>query len=199
MSALVLATGNKGKVSELQSLLRGLSVSVQAQTELGVSEVAETGLTFVENALIKARHACSQTGLPAIADDSGLVVPALKGAPGLYSARYAGPQATDADNLALLLDNMRYLEGSQRQAHFHCTLVYLRHAQDPAPLIAVGTWQGSVLLQPQGQLGFGYDPVFLVPELGVSAAELEPNVKNLLSHRGQALKQLLALLQKEVA
>lgn len=198
MSALVLATGNRGKLSEFRTLLAGLDLSVQSQTELGVSEVAETGLTFVENALIKARHACLQTGLAAIADDSGLVVPALNGAPGLYSARYAGEQASDADNVQLLLSQMLPLSGAERRAYFHCTLVYLRHAKDPAPLIATGHWSGSILLAPQGQQGFGYDPVFLVPELAVSAAELEPKVKNLLSHRGQALKQLLALMQQEL-
>lgn len=198
MTTLVLATGNKGKVRELQGRLSSLGISVLAQTELGVAEVAETGLTFIENALIKARNACKHTGKPAIADDSGLVVPALQGAPGLYSARYAGAEASDADNIKLLLANMETLTGEQRQAAFYCSLVYLRHETDPAPLIAVGSWAGNILLQPQGQQGFGYDPVFWLPELGLSAAELSPELKHQHSHRGKALSQLITLMQQAV-
>ena len=193
----VLATSNRGKVAELSALLvnAGLSLRITAQTELGVSSPPETGVTFVENALLKARHAARSTGLPAIADDSGLVVPALGGAPGVNSARYAGEEADDGANIAKLLDALapRRLD---RSAQFYCALVALRHADDSAPLIATGSWTGTIAAVPRGRGGFGYDPVFLVPRLDRTAAELTPEEKNRLSHRGQALRGMVALLEK---
>jgi len=189
---IVLATGNRGKVREIQHALKHLNVEIIPQTDFAVSEVAETGLTFIENALIKARHAAKITGLAAIADDSGLVVPALKGEPGLYSARYAGEAATDQDNIQKLLTNLENIK--ERQAHFYSALVYLSHEKDPEPIICEGRWQGEVLSTPQGKKGFGYDPIFYVPTHQCSAAELELDEKNRISHRGQALLQLQATI-----
>jgi XTP/dITP diphosphohydrolase len=194
---IVLASGNAKKVAELQSLLHGLGMTVIPQTELGVLDADETGTTFVENAIIKARHAARLTGLAAIADDSGLTVDALDGRPGVYSARFAGPDATDQQNLAQLLADLEGLPAGLRKATFWCVLVYLRHADDPTPLICTGRWQGSITEAPRGEHGFGYDPVFLVPALAKTAAELSPPEKNRLSHRGQALRQLQQLLQEE--
>lgn len=194
---IVLASGNAKKVAELQSLLHGLGMTVIPQTELGVIDADETGTTFVENAIIKARHAARLTGLAAIADDSGLTVDALDGRPGVYSARFAGPDATDQQNLAQLLADLEGLPAGLRKATFWCVLVYLRHADDPTPLICNGRWQGSITEAPRGEHGFGYDPVFLVPALAKTAAELSPPEKNRLSHRGQALRQLQQLLQEE--
>ena len=186
---IVLATGNQGKVREFASLFADYGVDVVAQKELGVSDVPETGTTFVENAIIKARHAAQVTGLPAIADDSGLVVDALGGAPGIYSARYAGADATDDTNIDKLL---AALDGeTQRKAHFFCTLVLMRHAGDPVPLVSQGKWQGEILTARSGNDGFGYDPVFHVPTHGCTAAELEKAEKNRISHRGNALAILL--------
>jgi XTP/dITP diphosphohydrolase len=187
---LVLATSNAGKLAELQPLLADAGFSLVTQSELGVTDAVEDGLTFLENALIKARHASAATGLPALGDDSGLVVDALGGAPGLYSARYAGAHGDHAANIALLLGNMRGFTGEARRAHFYCVLVLLRHAADPQPLIAEGLWPGLVTDSPRGDGGFGYDPVFLVPAHGVTAAELEPALKNRISHRGLALARL---------
>jgi XTP/dITP diphosphohydrolase len=191
---LVLASDNQGKLVELNQRLRGLPVQAVAQTEFGIQSAAETGLTFIENALLKARHACQHSQLPALADDSGLEVPALDGRPGIYSARFAGPDATDADNIRLLLEQMRHLTASQRHARFYCALVYLRHAQDPTPIICLGSWQGEILQTPRGMGGFGYDPVFYDPKLGKTAAELPADLKNQLSHRGQAMAKLIAQL-----
>ncbi|OYD25516.1 RdgB/HAM1 family non-canonical purine NTP pyrophosphatase [Oceanimonas baumannii] len=193
---IVLASGNAKKVAELQSLLGGLGMSVVPQTELGVSDADETGTTFVENAIIKARHAAQVTGLPAIADDSGLAVDALGGRPGVYSARFAGPDASDRQNLELLLEQMQDVHADARQATFWCVLVYMRHADDPTPLICTGRWQGEITTVPQGEHGFGYDPVFRVPEAGKTAAELTPAEKNRHSHRASALHQLQQLLQE---
>lgn len=193
---IVLASGNAKKVAELQSLLGGLGMSVVPQTELGVTDAEETGTTFVENAIIKARHAARVTGLPAIADDSGLAVDALGGRPGVYSARFAGPNATDQQNLELLLEQMQDVPAGERQATFWCVLVYLRHADDPTPLICTGRWQGEITTEPSGEHGFGYDPVFRVPEAGKTAAELTPAEKNRHSHRASALHQLQQLLQE---
>lgn len=193
---IVLASGNAKKVAELQSLLGKLGMSVVPQTELGVTDADETGTTFVENAIIKARHAAQITGLPAIADDSGLAVAALDGRPGVYSARFAGPGATDQQNLELLLEQMQQVPEGQRQATFWCVLVYMRHADDPTPLICTGHWQGEITLAPEGEHGFGYDPVFRVPEAGKTAAELTPAEKNRHSHRASALHQLQQLLQE---
>jgi XTP/dITP diphosphohydrolase len=192
---IVLASNNAGKVREINELLAGASIQVIPQGELGVPEAEETGLTFVENAILKARNAAAQSGLPAIADDSGLEVDALEGAPGIYSARYAGPGASDADNLARLLAAMEAVEDGRRSARFQCLMVYVRHAKDPTPVICQGTWEGRILRRPAGANGFGYDPVFLVPSQGCSAAELDSPTKNALSHRGQALRRLVAYLE----
>jgi XTP/dITP diphosphohydrolase len=190
MRKLVLATSNRGKLAELQPLLGDAGFELVTQGELGVEDAVEDGLTFVENALIKARHACRATGLPALGDDSGLVVDALDGAPGLYSARYAGEHGNAGANIAKLLHEMRDFAGERRRAHFYCVLVLLRHADDPQPLIVEGEWRGRILHERRGTGGHGYDPVFLDPQLGRSAAELEVALKNRISHRGRALAAL---------
>ncbi len=190
MRRLVLATSNRGKLAELQPLLGDAGFELVTQGELGVEDAVEDGLTFVENALIKARHASRATGLPALGDDSGLVVDALGGAPGLYSARYAGEHGNARANIDKLLHEMRALAGDQRRAHFHCVLVALRHADDPQPLIVEGTWHGQVLEAPRGDGGFGYDPVFLDVQRGLGAAEFDADTKNRISHRGIALARL---------
>jgi len=190
---IVLATGNAGKVAELAAMLAPWGCEIVPQTNLGVSDADETGLTFVENALIKARHAAAVTGLPAIADDSGLAVDALGGAPGIYSARFAGANATDAGNIELLLDKLKDVPAAARQAQFHCVLVYLRHANDPTPLISHGVWAGEIAFAASGSNGFGYDPVFWLPEQQITAAQLEKAQKQQISHRGKAL----ALLQQQ--
>ncbi|MGO1542096.1 MAG: RdgB/HAM1 family non-canonical purine NTP pyrophosphatase [Luteimonas sp.] len=187
---LVLASNNAGKVAEFNRLLEGSGLQARPQAELGVADVEETGLTFVENALLKARNAARETGLPALADDSGLCVDALDGAPGLYSARYSGPEADAARNNAKLLDALREVPDERRGARFCCALVLLRHAEDPQPLIAEGSWEGRILHAPRGEHGFGYDPVFLDPENNLTAAELDPAIKNRISHRGRALELL---------
>jgi len=194
MKKIVLASGNPGKVREINELLAGHDIEVVPQSEFGVPEAEETGLTFVENAILKARNAARHTGLPAIADDSGIEVDALRGAPGIYSARYAGPGASDEDNLRKLLAELERVPEAERTARFQCLMVYMEHAGDPTPLIFQGTWEGRILDAPRGENGFGYDPVFFVPEHGCSAAELAPEQKNALSHRGQALRQLVAAL-----
>ncbi len=188
---LVLASGNRGKIREIQALLAPHGVRVLPQTAFAVPEIEETAPTFVENALLKARNAARHSGLPALADDSGLEVDALAGAPGVYSARYAGPGADDRLNNAKLLETLEGFEGEERRARFRCVLVFLRHSYDPSPLIAEGTWEGLIATEPRGKGGFGYDPLFYLPELGRTAAELPPEEKNRLSHRGQALRQLL--------
>lgn len=187
---LVLASSNAGKLGELRELLGGDGFELHAQSGFGVDDVEETGLTFVENALLKARHAARATGLPALGDDSGLCVDALGGAPGLYSARYAGGHGDAAANIAKLLEAMKDVPAPRRTAHFHAVIVLLRHADDPQPLIAEGTWPGLILDAPRGAGGFGYDPVFLDPEHGCSAAEIDPALKNRISHRGRALAVL---------
>jgi len=191
MQKVVLATGNPGKVRELADLLAAFGLDIVAQTELGVESAEETGLTFIENAILKARHAAAVTGLPAIADDSGLAVDALGGAPGIYSARYAGLDASDQQNLDKLLVTLDAVPDGQRQAQFHCVLVYLRHAEDPTPLVFHGSWEGEITRAEAGQGGFGYDPIFYVPELGKTAAELTKDEKRAVSHRGKALSLLL--------
>jgi XTP/dITP diphosphohydrolase len=193
---IVLASGNAGKVRECNQLLSDTDLEVVPQSEFGVPDIEETGLTFVENALLKARNAAGHTGLPAIADDSGLEVDALGGAPGIYSARYAGADATDQDNLDKLLDALHGVDDDQRSARFQCVMVYLRNAADPTPRIFQGTWEGRILRQARGSGGFGYDPVFLVPELQQTSAELPAEEKNRLSHRGQTLRQLAAALHQ---
>lgn len=187
---LVLASGNAGKLAELRDLLGDAGVDLHAQSEFGVEDAEETGLTFVENAILKARHAARATGLPALGDDSGLCVDALDGAPGLYSARYAGTQGDAGANIVKLLDTLRNVPDGRRTARFVCVLALLRHADDPQPLIAEGVWEGSILSAPRGDGGFGYDPVFFDPERGMGAAELDAALKNRISHRGRALAQL---------
>ncbi|MFB9067095.1 RdgB/HAM1 family non-canonical purine NTP pyrophosphatase [Pseudofulvimonas gallinarii] len=187
---VVVATGNPGKLAELRDLLGDAGLELVAQSELGIAEVDETGTTFVENAIIKARHAARAAGLPALADDSGLLVDALGGAPGLYSARYAGPRATAADNIARLLQALEGVPDDRRAARFHACIVLLRHGEDPVPLIAEGTWPGRILQAPRGAGGFGYDPVFFDPAQDASAAELAEALKNRISHRGRAVAAL---------
>ncbi|NIF60263.1 XTP/dITP diphosphatase [Enterobacter sp. Ap-916] len=195
MQKVVLATGNAGKVRELANLLADFGFDVVAQTELNVESVEETGLTFIENAILKARHAAKVTGLPALADDSGLAVDALGGAPGIYSARYAGEDASDRQNLDKLLEALNDVPDDKRQAQFHCVLVYMRHAEDPTPLVFHGSWPGVITQAPAGQGGFGYDPIFYVPSEGKTAAELTRDEKSAISHRGQALKLLLEAMR----
>lgn len=195
MQKVVLATGNPGKVSELADLLSAFGLDIVAQTDLGVESAEETGLTFIENAILKARHAAHITGLPAIADDSGLAVDALGGAPGIYSARYAGDDASDRQNLEKLLTALQDVPDDQRQAQFHCVLVYLRHAEDPTPLVFHGSWQGVITRDAAGEGGFGYDPIFYLPAQGKTAAELTKNEKRALSHRGKALTLLLEAMR----
>jgi XTP/dITP diphosphohydrolase len=191
---IVLASNNAGKVREFNQLLQGHELEVVPQSEFSVAEIEETGLTFVENAILKARNAAAHTGLAAIADDSGLEVDALNGAPGIYSARYAGVGASDQQNLEKLLRDIEEIPDAQRTARFQCVMVYMRHAEDPTPQIFQGTWEGRILHAPQGDNGFGYDPVFYVPEQHCSSAQLAPEVKNSLSHRGQALRKLVAAI-----
>ena len=192
---IVLASGNTGKLEELRELLADSGIELVPQTELGVGDAEETGRTFVENAILKARHAADATGLPALADDSGLCVDALDGAPGLYSARFAGVHGDNSANNAKLLRELEDVPDDRRGAHFVCVLALLRSADDPDPLIAHGRWQGRVLPAPRGTRGFGYDPVFLPDDgHGASAAELDPAVKNRIGHRGQALAALAKML-----
>jgi len=195
MKKVVLASGNKGKVREINQILAGLDLEVVPQTEFDVPEIEETGLTFVENAILKARNAAAHTGLPAIADDSGLEVDALKGAPGIYSARYAGAGASDEQNLTKLLNALDGVSKDGRTARFQCLLVYMEHEMDPTPVICQGTWEGRITEAPEGENGFGYDPVFFVPTHGCTAAQLSAEEKNRLSHRGQALQLLMQALR----
>ena len=194
MPRIVLASSNAGKLVELREILAGLDIELVAQSEFGIADADETGTTFVENALIKARHAASTSGLPSLGDDSGICVDALGGAPGLLSARYAGMHGDNAANIAKLLDALIGVDLAHRGAHFHCTVVLLESANDPAPLIAEGRWHGRILDAPRGANGFGYDPVFFDPALGRGAAELNSATKNRVSHRAQALAQLRGLL-----
>lgn len=192
---IVLASGNAGKLREFQQLLAGCGFDVVPQSAYQVDNADETGLTFVENAIIKARHACRHTGLPAIADDSGLEVDALNGRPGIYSARYAGNGASDGDNNAKLLQELHAVPEAQRTARYHCVLAFMRHAEDPTPLLCHGSWEGRILTAARGQGGFGYDPLFFVPTHGCAAAELDKDEKNRISHRGMAMADLLATLK----
>lgn len=191
MKKIVLASGNAGKLREFQQMLGGADIEFVTQRSLGVTDADETGLSFVENAIIKARHACVATGLPAMADDSGIEVDALNGQPGIYSARYAGVGATDQMNNDKLLAALADVAIEKRSARFQCVIVFMRHAEDPMPFISQGTWEGRILFSPSGTNGFGYDPLFYVPTHGCASAELEPAIKNSISHRGQALRQLL--------
>jgi XTP/dITP diphosphohydrolase len=191
MNEIILATNNTGKIKELSELL--FTIQCIPQHTLGISSVEETGLSFIENAIIKARHASLYADKPALADDSGLVVPALNGEPGIFSARYAGINASDQDNIQLLLTNMAHLKLDQRKAYFYCAIALIHHAQDPTPVIATGIFHGEISNQTSGDEGFGYDPVFYIKEFQCTAAQLPTGIKNTVSHRAQALKQLHTL------
>jgi XTP/dITP diphosphohydrolase len=195
----VLATGNQGKVKEMSELLNSFSIEVLPQSQFNVPDVPETGTTFVENAIIKARHASKLTGLPAIADDSGLEVDFLNGQPGIYSSRFAGENASDQDNIDKLLSKLEGINPEQRKARFQCVLVYMRHALDPTPIICQGTWEGSITESQQGNQGFGYDPLFWVDSEQSTSAQLSKQRKSELSHRGKALAQLVALLKEQLS
>lgn len=197
MSKVVLATGNQGKVREMSALLAEFGLSVVPQSEFNLPEADETGTTFIENAIIKARHAATLTGLPAIADDSGLAVDALQGAPGIYSSRYAGTDASDRDNLLKLLEALKDVPDAERTARFHCVLVYMTHAEDPTPLVCHGVWEGTITREPSGEEGFGYDPIFFVASESCTSAELSKQRKSELSHRGQALAKLFTAMQEQ--
>lgn len=192
---IVLATGNQGKVREMSELLSGLGLDIVPQSEFDVPEADETGLTFIENAIIKARNAAHYTGLPAIADDSGIEVDALKGVPGIYSSRYAGAGATNEMNREKLLADLQGIEESERTARFQCVIVYMQHENDPTPLVCQSAWEGRILFESLGSGGFGYDPVFYVPTHNCTSAELSKDEKNKISHRGQSLQKLLAALK----
>lgn len=198
MQKIVLATNNKGKLTELSALLSPLQLNILPQSHFTNIAAEETGSTFIENAIIKARHAADVSGLPAIADDSGLEVDALQGAPGIYSARYAGADATDQQNIDKLLDDLREVPEGKRTARFHCVLVYMKHALDPTPIICHGTWEGTITLDQLGRQGFGYDPVFFVSEVNKTSAQLSKEEKNAISHRGKALESLLQQLQSSL-
>ncbi|MFZ9036342.1 MAG: RdgB/HAM1 family non-canonical purine NTP pyrophosphatase [Francisellaceae bacterium] len=192
---ILFASSNKGKIEEVRQILIPLGYEIIPQSELDVPDVDETGLSFIENAILKARHCAAITGLPSLADDSGLAVAALDGAPGIYSARYAGNHGDHAANIAKLLTEMETIPDGRRQASFECLMVYIRHENDPLPMIAHGSWQGEILRAAKGNRGFGYDPVFYVPEFKCSAAELDSSAKNNISHRALALRQLQRLLK----
>lgn len=192
---IVVASGNAGKIREINQILSGLRIEAVPQTGFTVPDVEETGLTFVENAIIKARNAAQHTGIPALADDSGIEVDALNGEPGIYSARYAGKGASDKENLDKLLEELEQVPEAERTARFQCVMVYMAHDKDPTPIICQGTWEGRILFAPRGDNGFGYDPVFFVPTHECSAAELDSKTKNSLSHRGQALAKMLDALR----
>ncbi len=193
---LVIASGNAGKLRELSALLEPLGYALHTQSEFDVPEAEETGTTFVENAIIKARNAAEHTGLPAVADDSGIEVDALDGAPGVWSARFSGPDASDAKNNALLVEKLREVPEDRRTARYRAVIVYMRHAGDPSPIICEGSWEGRIILEPRGDNGFGYDPHFWLDSHGCTSAELDPAEKNRLSHRGQALRQLVERLKQ---
>jgi XTP/dITP diphosphohydrolase len=199
MTRLVLASSNHGKLAELSDLLAPSGFELVVQSDLGIDDAEETGSTFIENALLKARHAARISGLPALADDSGLLVDVLNGAPGLRSARFAGEHGNNAANNALLLERLRGIPMDRRGAHFYCVLLLLRHADDPQPLIAEGSWHGRILDAARGTQGFGYDPLFLPDGQPCSSAELDPSMKNRISHRGQALAVLRESIQRHFA
>ena len=196
-SRIVLASNNAGKVQEINEVLSDYALTLVPQSEFSITEAEETGASFVENALIKARYAAFHTGLSAIADDSGIEVNALNGQPGIYSARFAGVGATDQDNLHKLIDAITDFAESQRKARYVCAMVYIRHADDPAPLISQGFWEGSLVTELRGENGFGYDPMFYVPEHQCTAAQLSSDLKNRMSHRGKALRKLVELIRDE--
>ena len=193
---IVLASNNAGKIKEFNTLLGDMGIDVKPQSEFNVEEAEETGLSFIENAILKARNACAQTGLPALADDSGIEVDYLDGAPGIYSARFAGEHGNNDANNQLLLEKLDGVPELERTARFHCVLAYMRHKDDPTPQVFHGVWEGRILTAIEGQEGFGYDPIFYVPECGCSAASLPKEVKNQISHRGKALKHMFAAFQQ---
>lgn len=193
---MVLASNNPGKISEIRELIGSSSIDIIPQSELDIEAAAETGLSFVENAIIKARHAARHSGFPAFADDSGLEVPALMGKPGIYSARYAGVGASDEENLNKLIRDTGTLGEKDRKARFVCLMVFIRFADDPVPVITQGIWDGRVISEPRGENGFGYDPVFYVPTHRCTSAELAPEIKNQISHRGQALRKMIEKLTR---
>lgn len=194
MKKIVLASGNKGKLREFQDLLSGCGLEVVPQSDFFSENAEETGLTFVENAIIKARYACAKSGLPALADDSGIEVDALNGRPGIYSARYAGENANDQHNNQKLLLELKDIPAAQRTARYHAVLAFMRHAEDPTPILCHGVWEGIILGEPQGEGGFGYDPLFFVPTHNCASAELDKAEKNRISHRGKAMQELLQKL-----
>ncbi len=194
MKKIVLASGNKGKLREFQDLLSGCGFDVVPQSDFFSESAEETGLSFVENAIIKARYACVKTGLPALADDSGIEVDALKGRPGIYSARFAGADADDEKNNQKLLDELKDVPASHRSARYHAVLAFMRHAEDPTPVLCHGVWEGVILTEPQGDGGFGYDPLFFVPSHNCASAQLAKEEKNRISHRGKAMQELLQKL-----
>lgn len=194
---IVLASGNAGKLREFQQLLTGCGFEVVPQSDFNIANAEETGTTFVENAILKARHACHLTGLPAIADDSGIEVDALNGRPGVYSARYAGEGATDEKNNQKLLVELKNVAAENRTARYHAVLAYMRHADDPTPILCHGTWEGIILDELRGHGGFGYDPLFFVPSHNCASAELDKAEKNRISHRGKAMQELLQKISKE--
>ena len=196
MNRIVLASNNKKKVAELNDMLTGLNFKVMPQSDFLVESVPETGSTFVENAIIKARHAARITGLPSLADDSGLEVDALHGAPGVYSARFAGEDASDDDNLNKLLDELNGIPSIMRSARYWCVLAFMRHADDPTPVICQASWEGQIVTEPKGENGFGYDPIFFVPDTGYTAAQLPTLIKNQTSHRAKALQLMIEKLQE---
>ena len=194
MKKIVLASGNAGKLREFQQLLSGCGFEVLPQSDFFSENAEETGLTFVENAILKARYACEKTGLPALADDSGIEVDALNGRPGIYSARYAGEGANDANNNAKLLQELHGVPTEKRTARYHAVLAFMRHAQDPTPILCHGIWEGIILAEPRGEGGFGYDPLFFVPSHNCASADLSKDEKNRMSHRGKAMQELLKKL-----
>ena len=196
-STLVVASSNPGKLTEFRSLLRHCAFSIMPQSEFAVPDADETGLSFVENAIIKARNACIYTGLPAIADDSGLEVDALNGEPGIYSARFAGKHGDNTMNNQLVLEKLAGISKEKRSARYHCVLVFMRHSKDPTPLICQANWEGIILNEEQGTNGFGYDPLFWIPEKNCTAAELDKKEKNAISHRGKAMRLFLKAFQQQ--
>ena len=195
-SKIVLASSNAGKLKEFSDMLANFQIEVVPQSQFNVSDAEETGLSFVENAIIKARHACQQTGLPSLADDSGLEVDALNGAPGIYSARYSGPNSSDLRNVDKLLLDLQAIPEPLRTGRYQCVLVFMRHALDPTPLICQGSWEGKLLFEPKGQGGFGYDPIFYCPEMRLTAADMSAEAKHSVSHRGLAMNALVSQLNR---
>ena len=196
LSSIVLASGNAGKLKEFKRMLAHLDIDVQPQSEYFEENADETGLSFVENAILKARFACEKTNLPAIADDSGIEVDALNGKPGIYSARFAGPNANDQDNNQKLIASLKDTPNAQRTARYQCVLAFMRHAEDPVPIICQASWEGIIVDQAQGEGGFGYDPYFYLPQLKCTAAQLDKDEKNRISHRGIAMQMLISELQR---